>query len=334
MLRVYLDQAKWIDFTKCRLGRSDGERYRDAFTVATEAVRLGRASFVLSAAHYYETHRRASWASRLDLATTMASLSKFHTIAPPHVIVPAEIDAAMTSYCGTRHRSININIFGVGINHAFSSEIPLDRMKLPDDAAIPPELRIQIRETFVQTMELAGLADPGGKLALMLETARKFQEADQKFADGQTALAGKIDAHKLRHRLGDIVTGTEIAEIIDPLIASCLRHGIEPMGFVSDRDRVRQFLEDLPSRWVTRELRRLRHRNPQQRWHPHDLNDVNALSAAVPYCDVVVTERQWARHINSSGLSDRYSTTVLHDLSRIPEALINATIAQSSGPCV
>ncbi|CAO5151190.1 PIN domain-containing protein [Frankia sp. AiPs1] len=325
MLRVYLDQAKWIDFAKCRLGRSDGERYRDAFTIATEAVRLGHASFVLSAAHYYETHRRASWSSRLDLATTMAGLSKFHTIAPPHVIVPAEIDAAMTSHCGGRRRSANI--FGVGVNHAFGSDIPLDRMKLPDDSAIPPALRIQLGEAFVHMMEFAALADPAGTLALMLETARKFQEAAQKFADGQTALAGQIDAHKLRHRLGDVVTGTEIVDIIEPLITSCSRHGIEPMEFVSDRDRVHRFLEDLPSRWVTRELRRLRHRNPQQRWHPHDLNDVNALSAAVPYCDIVVTERQWARHINSSGLSDRYGTTVLHDLSKIPEVLINATIA-------
>ena len=66
MLRVYLDQAKWIDFAKCRLGRSDAQRYQGAFAVATEAVRLGQASFVLSSAHYFETHRRANWPSRLE----------------------------------------------------------------------------------------------------------------------------------------------------------------------------------------------------------------------------------------------------------------------------
>jgi hypothetical protein len=49
----------------------------------------------------------------------------------------------------------------------------------------------------------------------------------------------------------------------------------------------------------------------------------------VPYCDVVVTERQWARHINSSGLAKRYGTTVLHDLAELTNVLVTATVATS-----
>ncbi len=92
---------------------------------------------------------------------------------------------------------------------------------------------------------------------------------------------------------------------------------------------MQEFLKGVPSRWITRELRRVRHRNPQQPWHPHDLNDVNALSVAVPYCDVVVTERQWATHLTDLGLAEQYGPTVLHDLSGLTEVLIGATVVAS-----
>jgi hypothetical protein len=328
VLRVYLDQAKWIDFARCRLGRPDGQRFQDAFAVAGEAVATGRASLVLSAAHYFETHRRSNWPSRLDLAMTMAQMSQFHTIAPPHVIVPAEIDAALVG----DGRPIAVNEFGVGVNHAFGGDIPLDLLQLPDDVEIPASMRSELSKLFVRVMEYAILANPSVSEkteTLTLEAARQLTVPDQKFADGQTELAGQIDVHKLRGRLGDVLTATEIVDIKRPLIIGCLRHGIDPLEFVGDRDRVQRFLENVPSRWVTRELRRIRHRNPQQSWHPHDLNDVNALSVAVPYCDVVVTERQWARHINSSGLAKRYGTTVLHDLAELTNVLVTATVATS-----
>ena len=71
----------------------------------------------------------------------------------------------------------------------------------------------------------------------------------------------------------------------------------------------------------------MRLRNRQQPWTKCDLNDdVLALSIAVPYCDIVVTERQWARHINQLGLAERYGTTVLHDLAELTEVIIAATI--------
>jgi hypothetical protein len=328
VLRVYLDQAKWIDFAKCRVGRSDCQRYQDPLAVATDAVRLGQASFVLSSAHYFETHHRANWVSRLDLATTMMQLSKFHTIAPPHVIVPAEIEAALASNC----RRMFLNEFGIGFNHAFGGDIPLDRVGLPEDVEVPPALLSQFAGAFRLAMEFAILANPPSSAdaeQITLDTARKIQDADKKFAEGQTTLAGQIEVHKLRGRLGDVATATEIADIMDPVIIGCLRNGIDPLEFVGDRDRIQEFLKRVPSRWVTRELRRVRHRNPQQPWHPHDLHDINALSVAVPYCDVVVTERQWATHINDLGLADQYGTTVLHDLSELTEVLISTTVAAS-----
>lgn len=89
-----------------------------------------------------------------------------------------------------------------------------------------------------------------------------------------------------------------------------------------DIELVERILRDIPSKWIVREMRRVRHRNPQQPWTDSDLNDVNALSGAVVYCDVVVTERQWARHLNREGLAQLHGSTALSELRQLPELLV------------
>ena len=48
------------------------------------------------------------------------------------------------------------------------------------------------------------------------------------------------------------------------------------------------FLKAMPSRWVEKELRRMRQSNPQKAWEGNDLWDVSALSVAIPYCNMVL----------------------------------------------
>lgn len=94
MLRIYLDQAEWVDMSKCRTGHREGGRFQEAYDLSTRLVERGDISFVISAAHYYETQRRRNPISRRDLGRTIADLSKFHSIAPSHMIFPAEIRVA------------------------------------------------------------------------------------------------------------------------------------------------------------------------------------------------------------------------------------------------
>lgn len=279
---------------------------------------------MLSTAHYFETQRRGDPSSRWDLATTMAKLSRFHAIAPPHVIVPAEIDSALD--CA----ALSVQLFGIGLAHvtglAFDFGGPIE---LPEGVDVPPGVRSQLTELRDATMEMMMLANPpltGVEPQPRLETARVLADADAKFSDGQGALARQIVDHKLRGRLGDVITATELVDILEPMTAALLARGRDPLAFLDDKQQLSQFLHSLPSRWVTRELRRMRHANSQKKWEPHDLNDVNALSIAVPYCDVVVTERQWAHHLNDSGLAAQFGTTVLHRLADLTGVLISADV--------
>ena len=319
MLRIYLDQAKWIDLSKCRLGRRDGEKFEDSYDAAMQAVANRDASFVLSCAHYFETQRRAEPTSRRHLGEVMAKLSLFNTIAPVHTIVPAEIRQYLTG----ETLPTQIEIFGTGFNHAFSTNL----LKHTTDASIaefPLALQSILREKLRQEVELFVLAAPPDAAIAsreILETASKISEISMKFAELQGAISHRATKYRLRHRLEDVSAMTEVADILKPLKAEFDACGFDLLETLGDREKILDLLHGLPSRWVASELRRMRLRNPQQPWTRSDSNDILALSIAVPYCDVVVTERQWATHINQLGLAEQYGTTVRHDLTELADII-------------
>lgn len=59
------------------------------------------------------------------------------------------------------------------------------------------------------------------------------------------------------------------------------------------------------------------HRNPQSQWRPNDIFDFDALSVAIPYCDVVVTDRHACRLANAARLPDRLDTKVIATLDEL-----------------
>lgn len=144
---------------------------------------------------------------------------------------------------------------------------------------------------------------------------------ETKFVDGQNTVRDRIE--ELGHqRLGDMMTATAIIDIIDPLLAIAERLAVDlERLFDGSPTLITHFLEAMPSRWVEKELRRIRQSNPQKRWEGNDLNDVTALSITVPYCDVVITERSWTAMINNQKINRRFNTQVLHDLRELPDLL-------------
>ena len=62
-------------------------------------------------------------------------------------------------------------------------------------------------------------------------------------------------------------------------------------------------------------------KNGTRAWTRNDIYDIDALEAAVPYCDVVVTERYACRVMNQSGLADRFSTKVIRRLDNLVPVL-------------
>jgi hypothetical protein len=321
--RIYLDQNKWIALARARTGRKEEAHLVEVLEAAHEAVRAGDASFPLSAQHYYETHLRGDPASRMDLALTMLDLSQHDAIAPPGVLVPYEIEVALIRQLQLPNdRPHAVQVFGKGANHVFNTKMfTYEAPAKYEDIRIPAELQAEATargSKMIEVMTLAGLP-PSETTRLKLNEHNRL--TGSRFVSGQEDLRDRL-AEIGRGRLEDAMTATAIADILDLLLATCVRLGIDPGKlFDGGTKMLGPLVHDIPSRWVEREMRRLRHANPQKQWEGNDLNDVTALSIAVPYCDVVVTERQWTHLARAAKLDQRYGTTVISDLRRLPELL-------------
>ncbi len=95
MLRVYLDQNKWIDLARAATGHKHGERFIEALTAVRAASASSAASFPLDIYRHLETVKRAEDRSRIDVADLIHEISKQHALARPHTLLPAEIDQAL-----------------------------------------------------------------------------------------------------------------------------------------------------------------------------------------------------------------------------------------------
>jgi hypothetical protein len=89
----------------------------------------------------------------------------------------------------------------------------------------------------------------------------------------------------------------------------------------STPDSARRFVDSMPSADVCVSLIEAAHRNPQTAWQSNDIFDIDALSVAVPYCDLVVTERHAGHALRVAGAPDRLGTTVMVTLAELAAAI-------------
>lgn len=324
MLTVYLDQMKWIDLARAESGHALGAGIVDPLRVLKRAVADGRVRFPLSAAHYFETGKQRNPRRRKELAATMASLAGTLRIAPPHAIVPWEIRRALIEVLDLPISATPIELFGRGAAHALAS--PTLRYTAPTEYQghqLPDSLRRDLErrvEPEYEEMILASVTPEGvpDEMRFALNDVKNL--TDDRFVSGQNYVANEIS--KLgRGRLDDVMLATAFADIIDPLRAAARELAVSLDDDILDRGRMGTLIDHMPSRWVEMMLRRQRQANPQKAWHGNDLNDVTALAIAVPYCDVVVTERSWSAMLNAAKVPQRFDTLVTPHLQDVIDLL-------------
>lgn len=87
--------------------------------------------------------------------------------------------------------------------------------------------------------------------------------------------------------------------------------------FFRGKEWLTSFLDAIPAVAVPMSLVTQTNKNGTRTWSRNDIYDMNAPEAAVPYCDVVVTEKYAYHVMNQSGLASRLSTTVIRRLDDI-----------------
>jgi hypothetical protein len=330
---VYLDLNHWITLAKAASGHRHGERHREAL----EALRGANAVFPLSAAHYMEMAGITDPRQRYDVAAVMEELTGFRCLMPNPVVMRAEIDAAVRRLVpGLKRLHQPIPLIGRGVLQAFGMQgglrIKSAKGDVTDEArkrfGDGPEAFDAWREDAERQLDRSVLRGPTDDEAPELQrlgwdpsVARRGAE---RRAQQEREQAQRLDAEPRwrRGRLRDIVAARYLVTDAEAALNEVLLgHHLRLTDVASDPEAARRFTDSMPSGDVWISLVTAAHRNPQTRWTSNDMFDIDALSVAVAYCDIVVTENH-ARHVlRTAGAPDRLGTELLVAIEAVVERL-------------
>ena len=333
---VYLDLNQWIALAKAKTGHRDGVRWRSALEVICD--RREPWTYVISLPLLVELTGNLRRSQREDLADVIEELTDHACILPLTTIAALEFESSLAALTGITERFAQVPLLGNGIGHAFgvrggfrvrdrdgNDVTERARMEAP---AGPAEFDRRLAEAERQ-LNRSVLLGPRSdeeeqELRAMGWDPSAAHAGATRRAEQERELAARLDADQRwrRGRLRDAIAARYVALEIEEIREEALAaHDLRPAAALADVGRARAFTDSMPAAdvWIT--LRTAKHRNANSVWKPNDIFDIDALSVAVAYCDVVVTERHSAHVLASTGTDARHRTTVLTDLGLLAEHL-------------
>jgi hypothetical protein len=304
-LHIYLDMNKWIALAQAYHNRSAGAQFQEVLECVRRAVREGRAVFPLSDIHILEARKRRDLESQRRLLTVMWEFSQGWALAPTRVLVEQQLEVAVARLF-EQPTPIVDSPFGRGPVFAYGLSGDLLR-----DVGGDAERASQIQETFTTLRGLDRLLQSHATAGAS-QAAQLFQlRLDQAANDNQTRRQDAQPATRVQ-RKGDYVRDL----LQHPrLLAILTRNGqLEAFGQLEQAEFV-QFFGGVPTLDVEIELLTESNEHLDRLTQPNDIADVTFLSAAIPYCDIVVTERYWVNIATRKGVGEKYGTTLLSNLN-------------------
>ncbi len=344
---AYLDLNHWIGLAKAAVGHGDGQRSKDALEALRELRAAENVCLPLSSTHYMEMARIGSARQRFDVAAVMEELSDFACLMNRTILIRLELDAAIHSVLRDKQWTYaSVPRISRGGMQAMGMQGDLcvrgqDGSDVTDKvrATWPdgPDAFDQWRHDSEDQLSRSFLRGPSDEEEPELReegwNPEKGTEAGHRRAEQEKEQAARLAAEPRwrRGRLRDVVAARYMAlEIFDALEEALKQRNTPLSALYSDTESARRFADSMPGAdvWIT--LLTAMHRNPQTQWRANDIYDIDALCAAVPYCDVVVTERHASHLLHAASLPERIGTSVVTNLDEAVEEIYALVPSRSS----
>jgi hypothetical protein len=292
---------------------------------------------VLADAHYFEMLKVASPRQRRDLAEVMESLTGFRTLVSRVTVMKLELSAALDSLLKLDPSDPEIDLIGHGALHAFGRSGSLRIRDRTTGEDVTPQFREQYgADRFDAYManallefERSHLRGPQDEAELQklqglgYDHQRALQVAKSR-AEEEQAQSLRLDGGGpwRRERLPDVVSARELLiEFQNMAPVAFQERGIGLEDILTSPEAGIAFMRSMPSTYVSLALKTAWHRNRDKPWSANDIYDIDAMALAVPYCDVVVTEKACHHALVSTGMDRRMNTVLLRDLASLVSTL-------------
>ncbi|WP_329296041.1 hypothetical protein [Streptomyces sp. NBC_01455] len=346
---VYLDQWVWVRLASAAIGEPREPTDPQVLAAVRQASEAGVA-FPLSMTHYHETARITHPRQRADLARTMASISHCRTLCSGRILLRHQfLDAMHLSFGRPAFRPSPPQPLGIGWGWAFAGTRLQPQLRGPtgpvDPASMPwmPDF-LRRAAQFTEYQLLAGPQDADiprlRQLGYRPEEVEKVSQSrvdwEMFFADllagdpiSRPELRVRVQAREIIHEHYELLRDLCAEYRLDLLRAT----EADPDRPKASRRRIVAFADHIPSVRIAVDVKVELFRNAARKWNRNTVHDIDAVSRAVPYCHVVVPDREIADLMGRSKAGPRNGTYVLRGLRDLPDVLADLTMqAVQSGP--
>lgn len=313
---VYLDQWVWIELSRVHYGRSN--EWETAYDAVLKAREQASAVFPLSLSHLRETAVRRDDGSRGRLLDFMSEIADAYAIRPWSYMLEPEAKNAVRILMDETPRDLRSVVFGRGIGHLLGTGQPRLVPTVPDPEPLTREQQRKLDEALAEVDRLANLKDPR-----FAETIRRATALEEDFTKKLQAMVDRDYNHPDKSRRQEIAEGRFMLTVVaDPLCQAMDDLSPEPKELMKEsmasKENIRAILRNMPTYHTYFVLNNARNLN-----RPVKSNDLWdwALNIAIPYCDIVATEREWCNVAAQNDLDDLRGTSLVHSPSGLVEAM-------------
>ena len=153
------------------------------------------------------------------------------------------------------------------------------------------------------------------------EEAEKI--ARQRAAQEEELAQRLIADPSLKKKFDNIVTARYIIrEMGNALLLTLTKVGmtIDDL-FAQGTDDVTKFVHAIPTADVLVTFTKANLKNLHRGWKKNDIHDMDALAVAIPYCDIVVTEKHARAQMINAGMDKKYGAKLLRNIEDLLGAI-------------
>ncbi|MBI2664606.1 hypothetical protein HYX10_04670 [Candidatus Woesearchaeota archaeon] len=320
-MRIYLDQWAYVNLLKTYKGQKPYyPNHKDVCQKVIETANSGKHTYPLSFCHLFETHKRRDTRSRTELFKFILDISKFNSIIPWTHIIDLEIRNAIIKTVGKTPVELSNAVFGRGIGHCFGAKEHFTSIKA--DKPVPKEILDKCLAAMKNSEMMANALGQTDST----DFVKRMIERDSDLAANLEKLRSEEYGHpdkEMRKKISEVRFLLNV--IRDKFLREVLSFNLNAKALTKQvfgsKETSRAFLRSIPTAYVYYVLNSTRNLNKGRAIEPNDLYDFGALNIAVPYCDVVVTEREWAKILIQRNVDKFYNTRILHSLDELGNLL-------------
>ena len=316
---IYFDQWVYIRLLRAYKGKSpEYPKYAEICKGIIESSQKGINKFPFSLAHLEETIKRNNLDSRKELYKFIFDLSGFFTIRLWVQVINLEVRNAILKSLNLKPIDLSNYVFGNELGHCFGSK---GRIKSNDpNKEIPEEIQNKLNSALKDSELMADLLCTDQ----MIDYVEQIIQRDKDLADRLEILRKNEYSHPDKNKRKDINDARFFLTVIqDEFIKALLEFNLDYKKYInhifSSKESAKAFLKSIPTAYTFHVLNDARNQNFSRPIEPNDLWDLGTLAIAVPYCDVVVTEREWSNILNQKRIGELYSTKIIHRIEDLSE---------------